>query len=60
MISTMKKGLQRLEENPRTDIHLESLRTTLKNVRNWKTPGHEGIHGFWFKKLTSVNDRLAL
>ena len=23
-------------------------------------PGHDGIHGFWFKKFTPVHDRLAL
>ena len=24
------------------------------------TPGLDGIHGFWFKKFTSVHERLAL
>ena len=23
-------------------------------------PGHDGIHGFWFKKFTPIHDRLAL
>ena len=23
-------------------------------------PGHDGIHGFWFKKFTSIRGRLAL
>ena len=23
-------------------------------------PGHDGIHSFWFKKFTSIHDRLAL
>ena len=23
-------------------------------------PGHDGIHGFWLKKFTSIHDRLAL
>ena len=36
------------------------LKTTLKKISNWKTPGHDGIHGFWFKKFTSIHDRLAL
>ena len=25
-----------------------------------KTPSHDSIHGFWFKKLTSIHDRLAI
>ena len=27
---------------------------------NGKTPGHDGIHGFWFKNFPSIHDRLAL
>ena len=56
----MKKELQGLEEGSETDIHLESLWVTLKKVSNWKTPGHDGIDEFWFKKFTFLHDRLAL
>ena len=28
-----------------------------KNISKWKTPGYDGIHGFWFKKFTTLNDR---
>ena len=34
-----------LEEGLKAKIHHESLRATLKKVPNWKTPGHDGIHG---------------
>ena len=44
----------------RAEIHTDLLKTTLKKVSNWKTPGHDGIHGLWFKKFTSIHDRLAL
>ena len=37
-----------------------TLRATLKKVANWKTPGHDGIHGFWFKKFTFIHERLAI
>ena len=23
-------------------------------------PGHNGIHGFWFKKFTPIHDKLAI
>ena len=49
-----------LEEGPKAEIHTDLLKTTLKKISNWKTPGHDGIHGFWFKKFTSIHDRLAL
>ena len=32
---------------------------TLKRISNWKAPGHDGIHGFWFKKFTSIHGRLT-
>ena len=40
--------------------HVDLLRTTLKRISNWKAQGHDGIHGFWFKKFTSIHDRLVL
>ena len=49
-----------LEESPKTEVHIDLLRTTLKKISNWKTPGHNVIHGFWFKKFTFIHDRLAL
>ena len=42
------------------EIHIDLLKTTLKRISNWKAPGHDGIHGFWFKKFTSILGRLAL
>ena len=59
-ISNMKKVLEWLEEAQKTKIHLDSLRATRKNVPNLKTPGHNGKHVYWFKKLTFIHDRLAI
>ena len=59
-INHIKRELEELEEGPKAEMHTELLKTTFKKVSNWKTPGHEGIHGFWFKKFTSIHDRLAL
>ena len=51
----MAKELEGLEEGPKAEIHIDLLRTTLKKS-NWKSPGHDGIHGFWFKEFTSVHN----
>ena len=59
-INHIIRELEQLEEGPKAEIHTDLLQTTLKMVSNWKTPGHDGIHGLWFKKFTSVHDRLAL
>ena len=56
----MTRELEGLKEGPKGEIHIELLKKTLKKISNWKTPGHDRIHGFWFKKFTSIHDRLAL
>ena len=58
-INNKRRELERLKEGPKVEIHIDLLKTTLKKS-NWKTPGHDGIHGFRFKKFTSIHDRLAL
>ena len=59
-ISNMTRELKGLEEGPKAEIHIELLKKTLKKISNWKTPGHNGIYRFCFKKFTSIHDRLAL
>ena len=59
-INHITRELKELEEDPKVEIHTDLPQTTLKKVSNWKTPGHDGIHGFWFKKFTYIHDRLAL
>ena len=59
-INHITRKLEQLEEGPKAEIYTDLLKTTLKKVSNWKTPGHDGIHGFWFKKFTSIHNRLAL
>ena len=55
----MAKKLEGVEE-PKAEIHIDFLRITLKKISNWKTPGHDKIHKFWFKKFMIIHDSLAL
>ena len=59
-INHITRELEQLEEGLITEIHTDLLKTTLKKVSNWKTPGHYGIHGSWSKTFTSINERLSL
>ena len=59
-INNITRALDGLEQGPKIEIHVELLKTTQKRISNWKAQGHDGIHGFWFKKFTSIHDRLAL
>ena len=44
----MKKELKEFEEGSGVNIHQDSLRVMLKKMHDWKTPGHDGRHAFWF------------
>ena len=55
----MTRNLKGLQGGPKAEIRIDLLKTTQK-ISNWKTPGHDGIHGFWFKKFPFIHDRLAL
>ena len=59
-INNITKELEGDEEGPKTEIHIDFLKTTLKRISNWKTPGHDGIHDFWFKKFTTSHGRVTL
>ena len=50
-ISNITKELEGLEEGPKVEIHIDLLKTSLKNISNQKTLSHDGIYGFWFKKF---------
>ena len=52
------RGTWRRPQNGNT--HRLTHKKTLKRISNWKTPSHDWIHGFWFKKFTSIHGRLAL
>ena len=30
-----------------------------KKIPNWKTPGPDGFQGYWIKKLTALDERMA-
>ena len=59
-IKNITRELEGLEEGTKTEIHIDLPKTTLERIPNWKTPGHDGIHGFWFRKFTSIHGRLAV
>ena len=56
----MAEGLEGLAEEPKAEIHIDLLRTTLKKLKFENTRPYNGIHGFWFKEFTSILDRQAL
>ena len=47
-INNITRELEGLEEGPKAEIQIDLLKTTQKRIPNWKTPVHDGMHGFWF------------
>ena len=45
-IYNITRELEGLEEGPKTEIHIDLLKTVVKRISNWKAPGHVGIHSF--------------
>ena len=41
-INNITRELEGLEEGSKTEIHIDLLKTLLKRISNWKTPGHDG------------------
>ena len=40
-------------------ITTEMLRKQSKKLSNWKSPGPDGVQGYWIKHLTTLHERLA-
>ena len=39
-------------------ITAEILKKVIDNTHNWKSPGSDKLHNFWYKKFTNVHDKL--
>ena len=40
-------------------ISEEDLRLRVTRIKSWTVPGHDMIHAYWLKKLTSLHKRLT-
>lgn len=40
-------------------ISLADVEASVKRTRNWKAPGIDGVHNFWYKRFSSTHLRLA-
>ena len=41
-------------------IGYDLFMSTLRRLRNWASPGPDGIQGYWWKRMTSTHDFLCL
>ena len=54
------KRIRMTRRRPNSGNTHRFIQNDTKKISKWKTPGHDGIHGFLFKKFTFIHDLLAL
>ena len=44
------------------DIHIEikKVRKQIRKMPNWKSPGPDGVQGYWVKNLSNLHNSIAL
>ena len=50
---------ERLVHQEDLSVNREMLKKQANKLPNWKSPGPDGVQGFWIKNLTSVHSSLA-
>jgi len=59
-LRSFHRAYDHIEEQCDVWLSLEDLRDSLKKAHNWKTPGRDRIHTYWWKKFTSIHSPLLL
>ena len=55
----LKNELGDLEKEGEVKISAPMIKTELKNMPHWKSPGPDGMHaGYWLKKFTALDERI--
>ena len=40
-------------------VTVEMIKNKVRKLPNWKTPGPDGVQGYWLKNLPSLHDRIV-
>ena len=57
-MSDLKEEMVKLEQQS-VVINEDKLKKKCSKMPNWKTPGHDGVQGFWIKRLDKMRERIA-
>lgn len=58
-LTTIEHDLRELPQQKELQITVESVNKQLSQMANWKSPGPDGVQGFWLKKFTSLRVRIS-
>ena len=57
-MSDLKKEMVKLEQQ-NVVINENKVKKQCSSMPNWKTPRHDGVQGFWIKRLDKMLERIA-
>ncbi len=58
-LKCLEGDLKDVEQQNNVTIAIEMVQKQLGKISNWKSPGSDGLQGFWLKKFTAVSKRLV-
>ena len=58
-LKKLEKDLKDIEKQDDILLDSDKVRVQLRKVPNWKSPGPDGLQGYWLKNFTSCVDRIA-
>ena len=58
--TAVKDKFAKVNQQEDMRIDKERLRKILGKLQPWKEPGHDGVQGFWYKRFTSLYERLVI
>ena len=59
-LGEVKEGLKNLEKQNDISINQVDLEKQIRRTASWKSPGPDGLHGFWFKTFMHFTRLYAL
>lgn len=58
-IRTEKNRSNKINVMTPIQITTDDIKKATQKTLNWRAPGIDGIHNFWYKKLTSIHEKTA-
>ena len=55
----VEEQLADVEKQNDVKITVESVRKCIRKIANWKSPGPDGVQGYWIKNFTSLQKRIT-
>ena len=57
-LSDLNEEMVKLEQQ-NVVINEDKVKKQCSKLPNWKAPGHDGVQGFWTKRLDKMHERIA-